>query len=121
MESLDAALSRDAAAIRDSLRDIEDRLTVPDSAGRSFKSIRLGERMRLDNRLAFLVQYLAQDWAAVPRSPREVAEQLIAELDAAVADVESVVTGPLAELEGRLREAGISVIDSLGAVSGSAP
>ena len=112
-DGLDAALSARATAIRASLRDIEDRLTVADSAGRSFKSILLGERMRLDNRLAFHVRYLAEDWGAVPRSARQVAEQLIAEFDAAVADLERVVNGPLAELEDTLREAGRSVIDSL--------
>lgn len=104
-------VSRAATELRDALRSVEDRLSVSDVAGRSANQLRLAEHMRLDDRITYAILALNQDWGPVPQSTREVGELLITELDAAVAEAERLLTGPLVAFEERLRVAGISALD----------
>ena len=47
----------------------------------------------------------------VPRSTREVAEDLIAQVGAVLDRFDETVDGPVADFERRLREAGVPLLD----------
>jgi len=67
--------------------------------------------VRLDLRLAAIILMLANGVGAVPRSSREVAEDLIDQVGTVLARFAEAVDGPVADFEQRLREAGVPLLD----------
>ena len=100
-----------ATELREVLTGIEDKLTATGVKGWNLERVISTRPVRLDLRLAAIILMLANGVGAVPRSSREVAEDLIDQVGTVLARFAEAVDGPVADFEQRLREAGVPLLD----------
>jgi hypothetical protein len=106
-----ADLAAAATELRDMLTGIEDKLTATGVKGWDLERVMATRPVRLDLRLARVILMLAERAGAVPLSMREVAEDLIDQVGAALSRFAEAVDGPVADFERRLREAAVPLLD----------
>jgi hypothetical protein len=100
-----------ATELREVLTGIEDKLTATGVKGWNLERVISTRPVRLDLRLAAIIMMLANGVGAVPRSTREVAEDLIDQVGTVLARFAEAVDGSVADFEQRLREAGVPLLD----------
>jgi hypothetical protein len=93
------------------LAAIEDKLTATGVKGWNLERVIATRQVRLDLRLARIILMLADGVGALPRSTREVAEDLIDQVGAVLDRFAAAVDGPVADFERTLREAGAPILD----------
>ena len=104
-------LTAAATELRELLAAIEDKLTATGVKGWNLERVIATRQVRLDLRLARIILMLAEGVGALPRSTREVAEDLINQVGAVLDRFAAAVDGPVADFERTLREAGAPILD----------
>jgi len=104
-------LTAAATELRELLAAIEDKLTATGVKGWNLERVIATRPVRLDLRLARIILMLAEGVGALPRSTREVAEDLIDQVGAVLDRFAAAVDGPVADFERRLREDGVPILD----------